>query len=181
MTITFRQQLALALIAATATIAAAGVPAIMGLGNKPSLESSSVTATSTTCDKVTVAKVCVDNLTVQFNSNEPQQVKNSDRIPLKAGDTLRLSNLSYCIPSKSSVNRVEVKGYLFPNGVENYKNGLFTPSTFPINAGCHNIGNFQKSWKLEPGQHRVIIPIVKNVGSNRIVDNSFYFNLDVGR
>jgi hypothetical protein len=60
---TFRQQLALALIAATATIAAAGVPDIMRLGKKSPLESSSATATSTTCDKVTVAKVCVDNLT----------------------------------------------------------------------------------------------------------------------
>jgi hypothetical protein len=177
----FRQQLALALIAATAAIAAAGVPVIMGLGNKSSLESLSVTATSTTCDKVTVAKVCVDNLTVQFNSNEPQQVKNSDRIPLKAGDTLRLSNLTYCIPSKALVNRVEVKVYLFPNGVESYKNGLSTPSNFPINAACHNIGNFQQTWTLEPGQHRVSIPIIKYVGSNRIVDSSFYFDLDVGR
>ncbi|MCC5618739.1 hypothetical protein LC605_27355 [Nostoc sp. CHAB 5836] len=178
---TFRQQLALALIAATATILAAGVPVIMGLGNKSSLESTSVTATSTTCDKVTLAKVCVDNLTVQFNSNEPQQVKNRDRIPLKAGDTLRLSNLTYCIPSKAPVNRVEVKVYLFPNGVESYKNGIFTPSNFPINAACHNIGSFQKTWKLEPGQHRVSIPIIKYVGSNRIVDASFYFDLDVGR
>ncbi|WP_445631383.1 hypothetical protein [Nostoc sp. DSM 114167] len=178
---TFRQQLALALIAATATIAAAGVPVIMGLGNKSSLESLSVTATSTTCDKVTVAKVCIDNLTVQFNSNEPQQVKNRDRISLKAGDILRLSNLTYCIPSKAPVNRVEVKVYLFPNGVESYKNGLFTPSNFPINADCHNIGNFQKTWKLEPGQHRVSISIVKYVGSNRIIDSSFYFNLDVGQ
>ncbi|MGF1936868.1 MAG: hypothetical protein RM347_021190 [Nostoc sp. ChiQUE02] len=178
---TFRQQLALALIAATATIAAAGVPAIMGLGNKPSLELPSVTATSTTCDKVTVAKVCVDNLTVQFNSNEPQQVKNRDRIPLKAGDTLRLSNLTYCIPSKAPVNRVEVKVFLFPNGVESYKNGLFTPSNFPINAACHNIGNFQQTLTLKPGQHRVSIPIIKYVGSNRIVDGGFYFDLDVGR
>ncbi len=177
----FRQQLALALIAATATIAAAGVPVIMGFGNKSSLEPPSAIATSTTCDKVTVAKVCVDNLTVQFNSNEPQQVKNSDRIPLKAGDTLKLSNLTYCILSKAPVNRVEIKVYLFPNGVESYKNGLFTPSNFPINAGCHNIGNFQQTWTLESGQHRVSIPIIKYVGSNRIVDNSFYFNLDVGR
>ncbi|MEH2219326.1 MAG: hypothetical protein V7K72_19825 [Nostoc sp.] len=178
---TFRQQLALALIAATATIVAAGVPVIMGLANKSSLVSPSVTAASTTCDKVTVAKVCVDNLTVQFNSNEPQQVKNRDRIPLKAGDTLRLSNLTYCIPSKAPVNRVEVKVYLFPNGVESYQNGLFTPSNFPINAACHNIGNFQQIWKLEPGQHRVSIPIIKYIGSNRIVDRSFYFDLDVGQ
>ncbi|MEH2303708.1 MAG: hypothetical protein V7K88_33305 [Nostoc sp.] len=108
-------------------------------------------------------------------------MKNGDRIPLKAKDTLRLSNLSYCIPSQALVNRVEVKAYLFKNGVESYENGLFTSSNFPINANCHNIGNFQKSWKLEPGQHRVNIPIVKYVGSNRIVDNTFYFILDVGQ
>lgn len=117
----------------------------------------------------------------KFNSDEPKEVTNRDRIPLKAGDTLRLSNLTYCIPSKTPVNRVEVKGYLFSNGVKSYKGGLFTPSTFPINAGCHNIGSFQKIWKLEAGQHRVNIPIVKYVGSNRIVDDSFYFNLDVGQ
>ncbi|MGJ5632175.1 hypothetical protein [Nostoc sp. CALU 1950] len=178
----FTKKIVLALIAAIATIAAAGVPAIMGSDKKSSPEPKpSVTTTSTTCDKAIAAKVCVDNLTVQFNSNEPQQVKNRDHIALKAGDTLRLSNLSYCIPSKAPVNRVEVKGYLFPNGVESYKNGIFTPSTFPINAACHNIGNFQQTWKLEPGQHRVSIPIIKSVGTNRIVESSFYFNLDVGQ
>lgn len=57
-------------------------------------------------------------LTVQFNSNEPQQVRNRDCIPLKAGDILRLSNLTYCIPSKAPVNRVEVKVYLFTNGAD---------------------------------------------------------------
>ncbi|MEH1801508.1 MAG: hypothetical protein V7L13_20490 [Nostoc sp.] len=178
---TFRQQLAFALIAATATIVAAGVPVIMGLGNKSSLESPSVSATSTTCDKVIDPKVCVDNLTVQFNSNELQQVKNRDRLFLRSGDTLRLSNVYYCIPSQTLLNKIEVRGYLFKHGVESYKNGLFTPSNFPIYAAYHNIGNFQKTWKLEPGQHQVNIPIIKYVGSNRIVDSSFYFNLDVGR
>lgn len=182
MTTTFRQQLILALIAATATIATVGVPAIMGRDNKPSPEPKpSPTHTSTTCDKVIAPKVCVDNLTVQVNSDEPKEVTNRDRIPLKAKDTLRLSNLSYCIPSQALVNQVEVKAYLFKNGIESYENGLFTSSNFPINASCHNIGNFQKSWKLEPGQHRVNIPIIKYVGSNRIVDNTFYFILDVGQ
>ncbi|MEH2451129.1 hypothetical protein [Nostoc sp.] len=105
----------------------------------------------------------------------------STATPIKAKDTLRLANLSYCIPSQALVNRVEVKAYLFKNGIESYENGLFTSSNFPINASCHNIGNFQKSWKLEPGQHRVNIPIIKYVASNRIVDNTFYFILDVGQ
>ncbi|MGV0105023.1 hypothetical protein NSTCB13_03728 [Nostoc sp. DSM 114160] len=179
---TFRQQLVLALIAATSAILATIAPALIERDKKSASEPKPfVTATSAICDKVLADKVCVANLTVQVNSNELQQVTNRDRIPLKAGDTLRLSNLTYCIPSKAPVNRVEVKVYLFPNGVESYKNRFFTPSNFPISADCHNIGNFQKTWKLEPGQHRVSISIVKYVGSNRIVDSSFYFNLDVGR
>ncbi|MEH2347904.1 MAG: hypothetical protein V7K55_07855 [Nostoc sp.] len=133
------------------------------------------------CNQTSAIKVCVSHLTVQINSNEPQQIKNRDRIPLKAGDTLRLSNISYCLPSQALVNRVKVKAYLFKNAFESYENGLFTYSNFPINSGCHNIGNFQKTWKLEPGQHEVIIPIVKDIGSNRIVDTSFYFILDVGQ
>ncbi|MEH2070454.1 MAG: hypothetical protein V7K47_20225 [Nostoc sp.] len=133
------------------------------------------------CNQTSATKVCVSHLTVQVNSNELQQVKNRDRLFLKSGDTLRLSNLNYCIPSQTLLNKVEVRGYLFKHGVESYKNGLFTPSNFPIYAACHNIGNFQKTWKLEPGQHQVNIPIIKYVGSNRIVDCSFYFNLDVGR
>ena len=179
---TFRQQLVLAFIAATGAILATVAPALIERDKKSSSEPKPfVTATSAICDKVIADKVCVANLTVQVNSNELQQVTNRDRIPLKAGDTLRLSNLTYCIPSKAPVNRVEVKGYLFPNGVESYKNGLFTPSNFPIYTACHNIGNFQKTWKLEPGQHQVNIPIIKYVGSNRIVDSNFYFNLDVGQ
>jgi hypothetical protein len=118
---------------------------------------------------------------VQVNSNELQQVKNRDRLLLKSRDTLRLSNVYYCIPSKATVNQVEVKGHLFKNGVESYKNSFLTPSTFRINAACHHIGNFQKTWKLEPGQHRVSIPIIKYIGSHRIVDDSFYFDLDVGQ
>ncbi|WP_445634656.1 hypothetical protein NSTC745_06491 [Nostoc sp. DSM 114161] len=177
---TFKQQVILALIAATGAIVATVAPVLIE-GEKSSSEPKpTVTATSTTCDKVSPAKICVDNLTVQVNSNELQQVKNGDRLLLKSGDTLRLSNLNYCIPAKASVNKIDVKGHLFKNGIESYKNSFLTPSTFPINAACHNIGNFQKTWTLEPGQHRASIPIIKYVGSNRIVDSSFYFDLDVG-
>ncbi|MEH1959621.1 MAG: hypothetical protein V7L05_07005 [Nostoc sp.] len=179
---TFRQQLVLALIAAIGAILATVAPALIERDKKSSSEPKPfITATSAICDKVLADKVCVANLTVQVNSNELQQVTNHDRLFLKARDILRLSNLNYCIPSQTLLNKVEVKGYLFKNGVESYKNGLFSPSTFPINAGCHNIGNFQQTWKLEPGQHRVSIPIIKYVGSNRIVDGSFYFNLDIGQ
>ncbi|MDF5708391.1 MAG: hypothetical protein PUP90_12070 [Nostoc sp. S4] len=178
---TFRQQVVLALIAATSAIVATVAPALIERDKKSSSESKpSITVTSATCDKVITVKVCVANLTVQVNSNELQRVKNGDRLFLKSEDTLRFSNLNYCIPSQAPLNKVEVKGYLFKHGVESYKNPLFTPSTFPINAACHNIGNFQQTWKLEPGQHRVSIPIIKYIGSNRIVDNSFYFDLDVG-
>ncbi len=76
---------------------------------------------------------------------------------------------------------MEAKALLFKNGVESYKDVLLTPSIFPIHTGgCHNVGNFQKIWKLEPGQHQVMIPFIKHDGSNRIVDKSFYFTLDVG-
>ncbi|MDZ8051279.1 MAG: hypothetical protein RMX68_018555 [Aulosira sp. ZfuVER01] len=126
-------------------------------------------------------KICVVNLTVQINSDEPLQVNNHKQIPLKAGDSLKVLNLSYCIPSEVSLNKLEAKAYLFKNGVESYQDVLLTSSNFPIHKGvCHNIGNFQKTWKLEPGQHQAIIPLIKYYGSNRIVDKSFYFTLDVG-
>ncbi|MEH2085442.1 hypothetical protein [Nostoc sp.] len=167
------------------TVAIIGLIGVLGaawiaVNGKTNTEAHISPTSDSECNQTSATKVCISHLTVQFNSNEPQQLKNRDRISLKAGDTLRLSNLTYCIPSKALVNRLEVKSYLFPNGVENYKNGLFTPSTFPINAGCNNIGNFQKTWKIQAGQHRVIIPIVKYVGSIRIADDSFYFILDVG-
>jgi len=102
----FRQQLVLALIAATATIGATVAPAVIERDKKSSSEPKpSATETSTICDKVFAAQVCVANLTVQVNSDEPQLVKNNERIPLKAGDTLKVSNLSYCIPSKATVNK----------------------------------------------------------------------------
>lgn len=177
---TFKQQVILALIAATGAIVATVAPVLIE-GEKSSSQPKPTFTTTSTCDKMIPAKVCVDNLTVQVNSNELQQVKNGDRLLLKSGNTLRLSTLNYCIPSKASVNKIDVKGHLFKNGIESYKNSFLTPSTFPINAACHNIGNFQKTWTLEPGQHQVSIPIIKYVGSNRIVDSSFYFDLDVGQ
>ncbi|OUL18923.1 hypothetical protein BV378_34745 [Nostoc sp. RF31YmG] len=145
--------------------------------NKPEIKPSTLQ-----CNLNIASKICIANLTVQINSDEPLQVNNHQRIPLKAGDNLKVLNLSYCIPSEVSLNKLEAKAYLFKNGVEIYKDVLLTPSKFPIHTGvCHNIGNFQTSWKLEPGQHQVMIPIIKYDGSNRIVDKSFYFTLDVGQ
>ncbi|BAY12235.1 hypothetical protein [Calothrix sp. NIES-2098] len=144
--------------------------------NKPEIQ-----PPTSQCNPNLASKICVANLTVQINSDEPLQVNNHQRISLKAGDSLKVLNISYCIHSEVSLNKVEAKAYLFKHGVESYKDVLLTPSNFPINTGvCHNIGNFQKSWKLEPGQHQAMIPIIKYDGSNRIVDKSFYFTLDVG-
>ncbi|NJM72304.1 MAG: hypothetical protein HC862_20205 [Scytonema sp. RU_4_4] len=175
-----------ALITAAATLGAA----VIGQSNKtPSAVTPSATPISLTsdknseleCNKTVVTKVCIANVTMQINSDEPRQIKNNERVPLKAGDTLRVVNLRYCIPPEVTVNKVEVKAYLFPKGTENYKNGLFTSSRFPTYTGCHIIGNFEKTWKVESGQHQVTIPIIKYDGSNRIVDKSFYLNLDVGQ
>jgi hypothetical protein len=175
-----------ALIGAAATVGSA----VIGQSNKtPSVANPPASPTSLTsdknseleCNKTVVKKICVANVTVQINSDEPKQVKNHERVPLQAGDTLRVVNLRYCIPPEVTVNKVEVKAYLFQKGLENYKYGLFTSSGFPTYTGCHNIGNFEKTWKLEPGQHRVSIPIINYDGSNRVVDKSFYLNLDVGQ
>ncbi|MBP5977176.1 hypothetical protein HW132_31740 [Brasilonema sp. CT11] len=174
-----------AFITAAATLGAA----IIGQNNKtPSPVNPSATPASLTsnnseleCNKTVVTKPCIANVTMQINSDEPKQIKNHARVPLKAGDTLRLATLRYCIPPEVTVNKVEVKAYLFEKGTENYKNALFTSSSFPTYTGCHNIGNFEKTWKVESGQHQVTIPIVKYDGSNRIVDKSFYLNLDVGQ
>jgi hypothetical protein len=144
--------------------------------NKPEIQPS-----ISQCNLNIASKICVANLTVQINSDEPLQVNNHKRIPLKAGDKLKVLTLSYCIPAEVSLNKLEAKAVLFKNGIENYQDVLLTPSKFPIHTGiCHKIGNFQKSWKLEPGQHQAMIPIIKYDGSNRIVDKSFYFTLDVG-
>ncbi|MBD2200987.1 hypothetical protein H6G33_00015 [Calothrix sp. FACHB-1219] len=133
------------------------------------------------CSPNIASKICLANLLVQINSDEPIIVNNLQRISLQVGDTLKVIHLNYCIPSEVNLNKLEAKAYLFKNGVESYQDVLLTPSQFPINTGvCHKIGNFQTIWKLEPGQHQVMIPIIKYDGSNRIVDKSFYFNLDVG-
>ena len=174
-----------ALIGATATLGAA----VIGQSNKtplpvnPSATPTSIISKNSEleCNNTVGTKPCITNVTIQINSDEPRQIKNKERVPLKAGDTLRLATLRYCIPPKVTVNQVEVKAYLFQKGSENYKNGIFTSSYFPTDTGCHNIGNFEPNWKVESGQHQVTIPIIKYDGTYRIVDKNFYFNLDVGQ
>ncbi len=175
-----------------ALIGAAGTVGGILLQNQtaksPSVVTPSPTSTPTVthapakseCNQAVASKICVANVTVQINSDEPQLVTHSQRIPLKTGDTLRVVNLHYCISPEATVNRIEGKTYLFKNGIESDKYALLTPSSFPISTGCHNVGNFEKTWKVEPGQHRLSIQMIKHDGSNRIVDKSFYFNLDVG-
>ncbi|MDZ7960388.1 MAG: hypothetical protein RMY34_21315 [Aulosira sp. DedQUE10] len=138
--------------------------------------------TALQCNPNIASKICVANLTVQINSDEPVQVNNHKRISLLAGDNLKVLNLSYCVPNEVSLNKLEVKAYLFKNGVESYQDVMFTPNHFPIHAGvCHKVDNLPKGWKVEPGIHQVMIPIIKHDGSNKIVDKSFYFTLDVGK
>ncbi len=175
-----------ALISAAGTLEAALIAQNQKISPevKPSANPTSTISnhlTDSECNQAVNTKICVAHVTVQINSDEPKQIKNSERIPLKAGDRLRLVNLYYCILPEAAVNKVEVKAYLFKNGVESYKDGILNPSRFSINTGCHNVGNFNKIWKVEPGEHQVNIPIIKYDGSNRIVDKSFYLNLDVGQ
>ncbi|KAB8320308.1 hypothetical protein SD81_001460 [Tolypothrix campylonemoides VB511288] len=177
--------ISVALIGAGATL----VAAVIGQSNKtPSAVNPSATPTSIIsknseleCNKTVVTKPCIANVTMQINSDEPKEIKNNERVPLKVGDTLKLANIRYCIPPEVTVNQVEVRAYLFSKGVESYKNGLSTTSRFPTYTGCHNVANFDKTWKLESGQHQVNIPIIKYDGSNRVVDKDFYFHLDVGQ
>ncbi|WP_427159219.1 hypothetical protein ACQFX9_24710 [Aliinostoc sp. HNIBRCY26] len=175
--------LAVALIGALATLGAA----LFSENKQSNSEASTNTrtnivhhASNSECHPIIANKVCVAHLTVQINSDEPQQVKYSDRLPLQAGDTIKLLNLTYCIPPQIKVNKLAVKAHLFKNGNNNYQNVLLTPSSFPTNTGCHNVSNFQDSWQLAAGQHRVNVPIIKYEGSYRVVDQNFSFNLDVG-
>ncbi|HEY9803097.1 MAG TPA: hypothetical protein V6D25_22235 [Leptolyngbyaceae cyanobacterium] len=173
------------LVALITAIASLGVALI----NKPSPQgNSSNNVTSTNESKAIVSechtnfanKVCIAHVTMQINSDERQQVKYAERLALKTGDKIKLLSLTYCIPPQTKLNKLEAKAFLFKNSIENYQNALSTPSSFPINTGCHNINNFPNSWQMEPQQHRVVIPIIKYDGSYRVVDKSFYLNLDVG-
>jgi hypothetical protein len=184
-------------ITAAATLSAAGIAMVATLGaawigklSKNPLEAPSPpTTTPITLSKPTSSecneflatdKVCVAGVTLQTNSDEPKLVRYEERVSLKARDHLRIVNLRYCISPEAMVNRLEGKAYLFKKSVENYKYAVLTPSSFPVSPGCYNVGNFEKSWEVEPGQHRVIIPMILYDGSNKIVYKRFHLYVDVG-
>ncbi|MUG96251.1 hypothetical protein F7734_29480 [Scytonema sp. UIC 10036] len=174
-----------AFIGAVATLGAA----LIQTSNKTSSEamsSATVTCTNSSkstcseCNKITTNQVYVDCVSVQINNDEPKSVRYKERVPLRAGDNLRVVNLRYCISPEATVNLLEGKAYLFKKSLESYEYGLSTTSSFPLSRGCHYVGNFEKSWQVESGQHRVVIPMILYDGSNKVVDKNFYFNLDVG-
>lgn len=171
-----------ALITASATVVGAFITKPSPQGNNstdynPTNQSKS---NASECHPNMANKVCIAHVTMQINSDEPQQIKYAERLALKTGDKIKLLVLTYCLPPQTKLNKLEAKAFLFKNSTENYQNGLLIPSSFPINTGCHNINNFPNSWQMEAGQHRVMIPIIKYDGSYRVVDKSFYLNLDVG-
>lgn len=139
--------------------------------------------------------VCVACVSVQINEGTPEPVGWDEHMTLTAGDALRLVNLRYCTSGEALADNVAGEAYLFPNGVETYEYGLFTRRGVHIRTGCGNVGDFEGSWIMEPGQHRVVIalmhyfsepltitvPLPTRCTDKRDceVDDRFYINLDV--
>ena len=97
-----------------------------------------------------------------------------ERITLRAGDALRLVRLRYCTSREALADSVAGEAYLsLPGG------GLFTRGGPRIRAGCGEVGNFEGSWIVEPGQHRVVIVLMHYFTGTCEVDDRFFFNLDV--
>jgi len=128
----------------------------------------------------TEPSVCVADVSVQINESTPRPVAYNEHISLNAGDTLRLVTLRYCASSEAMADSIVGEAYLFSNRVEDYANGLFTRAGPRIRAGCGDVGDFEGSWTLEAGQHRVVIALIHYFGDAYEVDDRFYFNLDVG-
>jgi hypothetical protein len=122
----------------------------------------------------------VAGVSAQINESTPRPVAYNEHISLNAGDTLRLVNLRYCASSEAIADRVSGEAYLFKDRVEDYANGLFIRAGSRIRAGCGDVGDFEGSWTLEAGQHRVVIALVHYFGDASEVDDRFFFNLDVG-
>jgi len=128
----------------------------------------------------TEPSVCVASVSVQINEGTPRPVAYEEQMALKAGDTLRLVGLRYCASSKAPADKVSGEAYLFKDRVEDYTNGLFIRVGPPISAGCGSVGDFEGSWTVESGQHRVVIALVHYFRDGSEVDDRFYFNVDVG-
>jgi len=127
----------------------------------------------------TEPSVCVASVSVQINDGTPRPVTYEERMTLKAGDTLRLVNLRYCASREALADGLAGEAYLFKNRAEGYDNGLFTRGGPRIRAGCGDAGDFQGSWIMETGDHRVVIALVHYFGNLYEVDDRFYFNLHV--
>jgi hypothetical protein len=123
--------------------------------------------------------VCVAGVSVQINEGTPQPVVSEQRITLKAGDALRLVNLCYCTSSEALADTVAGEAYFFKDRAESYGNSLSVRDGPRIRAGCGNVGDFEGSWIMEPGQHRVVIALVHYSNITHEVDSRFYINLHV--
>jgi hypothetical protein len=122
-------------------------------------------------------RVCVVSVSVQINDGEPVAYEEPITITLRAGDVLRLVNLRYCICPEAQPDGVAGEAYLFPHRQETYEYGRFTRGG-PI--GCGDVGDFEGSWVMEPGQHGLLIALVHYFGNSHDVDDRLYLNLDVG-
>ena len=158
-----------------ATLIPSETPTLMAIGTPASLDCQPIGG-------VVEPFMCVAGVSVQINDGRPRPVGYEEQMALKAGDTLRLVSLRYCASSEALADAVAGEAYLFKNRVEDY-NGLFTRRGAHIRAGCGDIGDFEGSWTMEPGQHRVVIALVHyfgaNIGIDLEVDDRFYLNLDV--
>jgi len=130
---------------------------------------------------VVAPSVCVASISVRINEGESQPVAYNERITLKSGDALELVSLRYCTSQEALADSVAGEAYLFKNGIESYDNGLFPRGGPHIHAGCGDAGDFEGSWIVEPGRHRVVIALVHYYGNTYEIDDRFYLNLEVGQ
>lgn len=127
-------------------------------------------------DLPTGPRVCVVSVGVQINDDEPVAYEEPITITLRAGDALRLVNLRYCICPEAQPDGVAGEAYLFKHGVVSWDDGRFTRGG-PI--GCGDVGEFEGSWVMEPGQHQMVIYLLHYFGDTHAVDDRFHFDLDV--
>jgi len=143
--------------------------------------------------------MCVAAVSVQIDGT-PRPVAFDEQITLTAGNTLRLADLRYCTSGEDLADGAAGEAFLFPNGVVTYTYGLFTRRGAHIRAGCGDVADFEGSWIMEPGHHRVCVVLMhyfsdekrsdaekfkdyftgkcKETGECE-VDDRFYINLDV--
>jgi len=127
----------------------------------------------------TEPSVCVASVSVQINDEAPRPVAYEERMILKAGDVLRLVGLRYCASGEALADGLAGEAYLFKGRAVSYDYGLFTRGGPRIRAGCGDAGNFEGSWIMETGDHRVVIALVHYFSDDYEVDDRFYFNLHV--